>query len=49
MRLNTLFKSKKLPDSELFAFKHGAEHLPAEIRDQLKKIEEINPFEFRSL
>ena len=47
MRLYNLFKNKKLPESDLFAFKQGVENLPVEIREQLKKIEEINPFEFK--
>merc|ERR1712167_308570 len=47
IRINNMFKSKKFPEFDLFAFKQGQEHLPSEIRVQLKKIDEINPFEFK--
>lgn len=47
VRLYNLFKSKKLTEGDLFSFKHGVEHLPIEVREQLKKIDEINPFEFK--
>lgn len=46
-RLKTMFKAKKFLETELFCFKQGEEFLPRVIREQFKKIESINAFEFK--
>lgn len=42
-----MFKNKKFPDSDLFHISNSEEKLPQEVRAQLKKIDQINPFEFK--
>ena len=42
-----MFKNRSFTESDLFDFKHQEEHLPHEIKDQLKKIDDIDPFQFK--